>query len=106
MNCKKVFMVLLSVTGAGIVQSVTIGWKGRGIGDSIPGRGKKFLSFSQSAEWLWGRPTSHQMGNRGSFYGVKRQGSENNFSPPCNVEVKNGGARPPFFIRLHGVEHN
>jgi hypothetical protein len=43
------------------------------------------------------------MGTRGSFLGVKWPGSKDDHSPLPTAEVKNGGAIPPFPIRLYGV---
>jgi hypothetical protein len=39
---------------------------------------------------------SSLMGTGGSESGIKRQGREANQSPPCSVEVKNGGAIFPL----------
>jgi len=39
--------------------------------------------------WLWGPLSLLSKGTRGSLSGIKRQGSEADYSPPSNAEVKN-----------------
>jgi hypothetical protein len=70
---------------------------------SIPGGGKR-LSSPQRPDRLWGPLSLLSNGYRGTLsLGVKRRGEgEAEHSPP-STEVKNGGAIPPFTIRLHGV---
>jgi hypothetical protein len=56
---------------------------------SIPGKGKKCLSFPRSLHLLWALAAYYQMGTEGPFsLEVKRQGREANHSPPSSVEVK------------------
>jgi hypothetical protein len=59
--------------------------------DSVPGRGKEFVSSRQRpdrppVQWVRGALTP----------GVKRPGREANHSPPSSTEVKNGGVTPPL----------
>jgi hypothetical protein len=56
------------------------------------------FSLLHSVETKYGaHPASYPMGTGGSFHGgVKRQGREDDHSPPSGAEVKNGGAIPPL----------
>jgi hypothetical protein len=75
------------------VYVTTFGLDGRG---STPGRRKRFFSSPQCSTPALGALSPE----------VKRPGREADYLTPDSVEVKNGGAVPPFPIRLHGVVHN
>jgi hypothetical protein len=54
---------------------------------------------------LWPTQPSIQWLPRALSPAVKRPGREADHSSP-SAEIKNGGAIPPFLIRLHDVVHN
>jgi hypothetical protein len=65
--------------------------------DSIPGRGKRFLTSAQRPVRFWGplkRPI--QLITWALLPGLKRQRSKADCSPPSNAEAKKGGAIPPL----------
>jgi hypothetical protein len=74
-----------------LISSVDIA-TGHGIDDrdSIPGKDKNFISSIASREALGPTQPTIQW-----ISGVKRLGREDDNSPPCSAEVKNGGATLP-----------
>jgi hypothetical protein len=73
--------------------------EGRG---SIPGGAKIFL-FSTESRPALGPTQPHAIGTGALSPGIKRQGREDDRSPPSCAEAKNGGPIPAPPIRLHGV---
>jgi hypothetical protein len=78
-----------------------------GLGDScsIPGRGQEILLYSTASRL---GPTQPPILLLPALFpmGVKRPGREADKSSPYSTSDKNGGAIPPFPMRLHGVELN
>jgi hypothetical protein len=76
---------------------------GRG---SIPFRGKAILFSTSSRPALWpNQPRIESVPGALSAL-VKRPGHESYQSPPCGVEMKNGGVIPPLYQRIHGMMIN
>jgi hypothetical protein len=73
---------------------------------SIPGRGRKMFSSSQSPKCPGPHPASYPMGTGTLSPGVNRPGSKADHSSPSSSKVKNDGATPPLPICFHGFEFN
>jgi hypothetical protein len=56
--------------------------------DLNPGRGKRFFSSPNRADWLCGPPSILFSGYQGSFLGLKRPGREVNHLPESSAKVK------------------
>jgi hypothetical protein len=70
---------------------------------SIPSRGKRVFSPSQRPDCLGPTQPPVQWVSETLSLAVKRPAREGDHFPPYSAEIKNGGAIPPFPIRLHGV---
>jgi hypothetical protein len=70
----------------GVVGTMTVGWT---TGGSNRGRGKRFFSFLNRPDRLWGPHSLLFNGYRSSLPGVKRPGPEVNHSSPSTAEIKN-----------------
>jgi hypothetical protein len=91
--------------GAGQLSRYRTGYR-LGARGSIPSRDKRIFSSPVSIRALGPTPPPIQWILGAISPGVKRQRREVDHSPPSSVEVNNGGAIPPLFIRLHGVVVN
>jgi hypothetical protein len=67
----------------------------------IPGMGKICLFSTASRPDLGSTQPPIQWVPKALFLKVKRPGCEVDHSPPSSTEVKNAGALPPLFLRLH-----
>jgi hypothetical protein len=56
--------------------------------DSIPGRGKRFISTLQCPDQLWNSPSRLAMDTEGSFPGDEVAGGKADNSPQSTAEVK------------------
>ena len=59
------------------------------IWDLNPGRGKRFFSFTNCPDWLWGPPILLFSGYWGSFLRVKGSGRDVDRPLSSNAKVKN-----------------
>jgi hypothetical protein len=99
----KILNIISQKSSVGIATGY--GLEGR---DSIPGGRKRFFSTPQCPDELWGSPNFLSNGWVPRFLplGVKQPGLEADHTPPSSAEVSNGGAIPPFSLRLHGFVLN
>jgi hypothetical protein len=74
-------------------------------GVRIPVEAKYYFLSQKSPDRSWVPLIPLFKGFRGSFEGIKRQGSEVNYSPPSSAQVKNEWSYPSTPpTRLHGMD--